>query len=94
LPTVKKTAVASYRWRMKRQGLVRVEVQVRKEDAPLVRRVAVALVDPASAKEARAVLRDRFGPRDARRLKELLAAAPLEGIDLGRARDRGRPVRL
>ena len=79
---------------MKRRGLVRVEVQVRKEDAPLVRRVAQALGDPARAADARALLRGRFAEPRARGLKALLAAAPLEGIDLERDRDTGRPVDL
>ena len=37
MPTAKKKAVASYRRRMRRKGLVRVEVQVREGDAPLLR---------------------------------------------------------
>ena len=72
---------------MKRRGIVRVEVRVRKEDAPLVRRVAQALNDPDGAAETRAVLRQHFRGGSARGLKALLAAAPLEGIDLERARD-------
>jgi len=94
MPKARKTAVAIYRRRMRRQGLVRVEVQVRKEDAPLVRTVAGALADPAQAAGTRALLRERFAPREARGLKALLADAPLDGIDLERVRDTGRPVEL
>jgi len=90
MPSVRKKAVASYRRRMKRQGLVRVEVQVRKEDALLLRSVAGALTDPKHAAETRALLRDRFAARGAKGLKALLAAAPLEDIDLERVRDMGR----
>ena len=90
----RKKAVTSYRRRMKRRGLVRVEVQVRKEDAALVRSVAGALTDPSLAGEARTMLRERFGPRAAKGLKALLASAPLDGIDLDRVRDRGRAVDL
>lgn len=91
---IQKNPLANYRRRMRRQGVVRVEVQVRKEDAALVRRVASALTDPERAADARALLRQRFtGPR-AKGLKALLAAAPLEGIDLGRSRDTGRTVEL
>lgn len=60
---------------MKRQGIVRVEVQVRQEDAVLVR----------DTDEARALLRARFSARKAQGLKALLASAPLEGIDIARA---------
>jgi hypothetical protein len=94
MPKTRKTAVANYRRRMRRQGLVRVEVQVRKEDASLLRTVAGALADPAQAAETRALLRERFASRDARGLKALLADAPLDGIDLERARDTGRPDEL
>lgn len=89
-----KKAITRYRQRMKRRGFVRVEVRVRKEDASLLRNVAGALADPECATEARALLRERFAPRKFKGLKELLAAAPLEGIDLDRARDTGRAVEL
>jgi hypothetical protein len=83
-----------YRRRLKRRGVVRVEVHVRKDDAALIRGVARALGDPERADQARALLRARFAPEKAQGLKALLAAAPLEGIDLTRARDTGRPVDL
>ncbi len=44
--------------------------------------------------EARALLRERFGVLEAKGLKELLAAAPLEGIDLACERDLGRDAAL
>jgi hypothetical protein len=78
------------RRRLKRRGLVRIEVQVRKEDAALVRGAAQALSDPAREAEARALLRERFRTANARGLKALLAAAPLEGVDFTRERDFGR----
>jgi hypothetical protein len=90
----RKKAVTSYRERRKRQGLVRVEVQVHKEDAPLLRSVAGALVDPEQAAEARTLLREHFASREARGLKALLAAAPLDGIDLERIGDTGRDVEM
>lgn len=89
-----RAAVSVHRARRKRQGFVRFEVQVRREDAPLLRSVASALLDPAQVVEARALLRDRFLPRQTKSLKALLAAAPLEGIDLDRADDGGRDVEL
>lgn len=79
---------------MKRKGVVRVEVQVRKEDAGLVRSVARALVDPEREAEARALLRQCFSEPRTKGLKALLAAAPLEGIDLERSRETGRPIEL
>jgi hypothetical protein len=86
--------LTAYRRRMKRRGLVRLEVQVHSADAALVRMVAEALTDPGREAEARAALRERFMRGSGRGLKALLAAAPLEGIDLTRARDRGRKLDL
>ena len=88
------SAVAEHRRRLRSRGLLRVEVQVRGEDAPLVRAVAAALADPDQAGEARALLRRRFGPEPTRSLKDLLAAAPLDDIDLTRSRDTGRAIDL
>ena len=86
--------LTAYRRRMKRRGVIRVEVHVRKDDAALVRGVAQALSDPVREAEARAILRERFGAGQAKGFKAHLAAAPLEGIDLTRERDRGRDVAL
>ncbi len=87
-------ALASYRRRLKQQGVARLEVRVRKQDAPLVRDVVRALADPHREVEARKLLREHFGPATAEGLKALLASAPLEGIDVGRVRDLGRDVDL
>ena len=89
-----RSTVAGHRRRLRARGLQRLEVQVRGEDAPLVRAVAAALADPGRAAEARALLRGRFAPAPARSLKDLLASAPLEGVDLDRPRDAGRAVEL
>jgi hypothetical protein len=89
-----KSSVARHRARLERQGLVRVEVSVRKEDAGLVRRVAAALSDPARQAEARVLLRQRFVAPSNVSLKALLASAPLDGIDLDRSHDLGREVDL
>jgi hypothetical protein len=90
----RKNPLSVYRRRLKRRGIVRVEVQVRKEDAGLLRNVARALADPERALAARAWLGQRFGRPRAEGLKALLAEAPLEGIDLERSHDPGRPVQL
>ena len=94
MPSSQRKSVAAYRRRLKRRGVVRVEVHVRKDDAALVRGVAQALSDPARETEARAILRERFGASRAKGFKALLAAAPLEGIDLTREHDLGRDVAL
>jgi hypothetical protein len=87
---VQRKPLSAFRRRLKRRGVVRVEVRVRKDDAALVRGVAQALSDPLREAEARALLWERFGPSKAKGFKAFLAAAPLEGIDLTRARDLGR----
>ena len=83
-------------WRKRRQmkGYVRVEVQVRKDDAALVRNVAKALLDPDRESETRAVLREKITASRPGGLKELLASAPLKGIDLERPLDFGRDAAL
>jgi len=90
----KRSPVVKHRARKARAGFVRVEISVRKEDAPLVRQMAAALTDPTRQADARALLRQRFLAPTKLSLKELLAAAPLEGIDLERARDLGRNVNV
>jgi hypothetical protein len=94
MSTSQRRAVARHRERLERQGIVRLEVQVRKPDVPLLRSVVAALADPTREAETRALLRERFSPQPAIDLKALLAAAPLEGIDLERQDDLGRTVEL
>jgi hypothetical protein len=94
VPIAQRKTLSAFRRRQKQRGVVRLEVHVRKDDAALIRGVAKALSDPARATEARTLLRERFGTVHAKGLKALLAAAPLEGIDLIRERDRGRDVAL
>ena len=65
-----------------------------RQDVALVRGLVGALADPQRAAAARALLRERFAPETAADLKVLLASAPLEGIDLERSNDTGRPVEL
>ena len=89
-----KKALSAHRRRLKRRGIARLEVRVHKDDVALVRSVVDALADPDREAETRALLRDRFGTRRSRGLKALLAAAPLEGIELTRDRDLGRDVDL
>jgi hypothetical protein len=94
LANTHRKAINRFRKRLKRLGMARVEVNVRKDDAMLVRNVVRALSSPEQEQTARALLREHFGSRQAGGLKALLAAAPLEGIDLRRERDFGRDVDL
>ena len=94
MPNTGPSPVTRWRKRRQRQGFVRVEIQVRKEDAALVRDVATALVDPERETETRAILREKFAIPRSGGLKALLASAPLEGIDLERPRDFGRDAAL
>jgi hypothetical protein len=89
-----KSSLVSHRARMARRGFVRVEVNVSKDDASLVRHVAAALSDPARQAAARVLLRQRFVEPPKVSLKALLASAPLEGIDMDRSVDLGREVDL
>jgi hypothetical protein len=79
-----KKAVSAHRRRLRRRGIARVEVRVHKDDVALLRSVVAALADPDRGAEARSLLRDRFGARRTRGLKALLAAAPLDGIEIVR----------
>jgi hypothetical protein len=90
----KQQHLSVYRRRQKQRGEVRVEVSVRKEDAALVRDVVKALSDPQRETKARSLLREHFATAETKGLKDWLAAAPLEGIDLSRDRHVGRDVDL
>ena len=89
----KRKSLSEFRERLKRRGVVRLEIHVRKDDAALVRGVVTALSDPSRESETRSLLREHFGSSKATGLKALLVSAPLEGIDLGK-RDFGRDVEL
>ena len=88
------TPLGQFRARQKRQGLMRLEVQVRKDDAALVRNIAKALSDPEREEAVRNLLSARFGTPGPVGLKALLAATPLDGIDLERPIDPGRAIDL
>ena len=46
MASTQRNALSAYRRRLKRRGVVRIEVHVRKDDAALVRGVVKALSDP------------------------------------------------
>jgi hypothetical protein len=87
-------AVRKFRRRLSERGMTRLEVSVRKTDAALVRNVVQALSNPEQEKMTRSLLREYFGARPPTGLKDLLAAAPLDGIELERDGDFGRDVDL
>ena len=87
-------AINRYRRRLKREGWVRCEVNVRREDAVLVRKLAAALNDPERGAGARAVIRQGLEDAQPTSLKRLLASAPLEGIEIERSREPGREIDL
>ena len=94
LVKAQRKAINNFRKRLKQRGMARLEVNVRRDDAALVRNVVRALSSPEQEQRARDLLRQHFGSRHREGLKALLAAAPLEGIDLGRERDFGRDLDL
>ncbi|WP_226583543.1 hypothetical protein [Acuticoccus sediminis] len=94
MSSVEQSPVTRWRKRRERQGFVRLEIQVRKDDASLVREIAAALSDPERETETRAILREKIVAPRTGGLKALLAAAPLEGIDVERQRDLGRDLPL
>jgi len=55
MPSTQRKPVSAYRRRLKRRGVVRVEVHVRKDDAALVRGVAQALSDPVRPEVPQAI---------------------------------------
>ena len=93
MTAAQRRANARYRRRLARNGNVRVEVHVHKDDAELVREVARALADPEFADALDRILA-KFSP--AKGFKAFLASAPLEGIDLEwpSGRDKTRDIEL
>ena len=91
---LQRAALAKHRRQLKARGFARVEIRVAREDVPLVRAVAAALSDPERAASTRSILLRNLIAPQAAGLKALLASAPLDGVDLERDRDTGRPVEL
>ena len=76
-----------------RRGFVRVEVNVSKDDASWSAK-SPRPCPTQRASSLRMLLRQRIVEPPKVSLKELLASAPLDGIDLDRAPDFGREVDL
>jgi hypothetical protein len=94
MSTQNRSSLAKHRAGRARQGFDRVEVNVRKEDAGLLRQVVAALSDPARQAATRTPLRERVVKTPGLSLKALLASAPLEGIELDRDHDSGPEIDL
>jgi len=94
MSAAQRRALAAHRRRQKHNGFTRLEIQVRKADVALIRDVARALADPVREADTRATLKKQIVSGAATGLKALLAAAPLDGIDLSRERDAGRNAPL
>lgn len=95
MSTAQKKALRNHRRRLRDQGLVRVEVQASEADAALIRALARALLrEPEKAALLRRQLQTTMGTGEGAGLKALLAAAPLEGIDILRSGDWGRVIDL
>ena len=91
MPSTRQRALQKHRQRLEERGLVRLEVLTSKEDRPLLREVAQRLRDdPGSAEDIRAGLRGLLGPVCGPSRKAVLAAMPLDEIDLEREPD---PIR-
>jgi hypothetical protein len=84
MPPKRNKTLSAYRRRLKRCGIVRVEVNVLSDDVAVVRGLVKALNDPDQRSDIRKLLQERFGNTRSKGLKALLAVAPLEGIDLSR----------
>ncbi|MCG8455465.1 MAG: hypothetical protein MI919_04220 [Holophagales bacterium] len=95
MPTRQRIAVDNHRRRLRERGFARLEVVVPEADKPLIRALARRLrgrTEEAAA--TRRSLARLTGERDEVGLKELLASAPLDGIELERDRHHGREVEL
>lgn len=94
MPRDQPASLSRHRAALRRRGIVRVEVQVEREDVHLVRQVAKVLTDPERSTEARSFLRSRFGESRGDELKALLASGPFDDIEFDRPMDYGRDVEL
>jgi phosphohistidine phosphatase SixA len=94
LSATRDKAVRDHRRRLKKRGLKRVEIHAAESDAALIRQLARILRDDSARAElVRTRLNDLVSERPTG-LKALLAAAPLEGIRITRARESGRTIEL
>ena len=87
--SVKPSPITQWRECRQRQGFVRVDAQVRNEDAALVRDIATTPVDPGRETETCTILRWKIAAPRSGGLKALLSSMSPVGIDFERPRDFG-----
>jgi hypothetical protein len=87
-------ALRAHRRRLTQRGLLRLEVRVPKDDAWMVKQLATALADPLRHDDTREKFLDWLSETGVGGVHALLLNAPLEGVPLKRARDRGRAIKL
>lgn len=90
----KGSALQQFRARLKRGGMARVEVQVRREDAVLMRHIARDLTDPDRSVATRQALLACINRNAPASLKEHLLLPAIGELDLVRSADTGRAVDL
>ncbi len=94
MSTSQEKAIRKHRQRLKQRGLKRVEVEAAESDASLIRQLAKILrKDSDRAERIRGQLAALIASQSPG-LKELLSAAPLEGIRIIRSPDRGRKIEV
>ena len=88
-----KKAVQKHRSRQAKKGFVRMEVSVPESDRELLRQTAANLrAGGEIADKTRSAMRSVINPYTGMNFKELLEAAPLEGVDLERSKETWRDI--
>ena len=90
----KDSALQQFRARQKREGMARVELQVRREDAVLMRHIARDLTDPDRSVATRQALLACINRNAPASLKDHLLLPAIGELDLVRSADTGRAVDL
>ena len=90
----KSSALQQFRARQKREGMARVELQVRREDAVLMRHIARDMTDPDRAAATRQALQACINRNAPASLKDHLLLPAIGELDLVRSADTGRAVDL
>lgn len=88
-------AVKDYRNRQKEKGIVRMEVSVPDADRALIRQTAANLRSGGDiAEQTRAAIRSVINPYAGMNFKQLLEAAPIEGLEIERSKETARDIDL
>jgi len=88
-------AVKDYRNRQKEKGIVRMEVSIPDADRELIRQTAANLRSGGDiAEQTRAAIRSVINPYAGMNFKQLLEAAPIEGLEIERSKETARDIDL